>query len=173
VHAHALEGTFALAGDRSVRQDVGYGLRLLADIASRALSPGINDPTTAVQCVDALGALLVELARRRMPSPLVAMEHGGRVYVPHPSRADLVALAFEEIIDAAGGFARVQRAVLDACRALVDGAPDAAATCELPTLFARMEHVVDRAGWYARDRSELHTAIHTVRERLSSDARSA
>ena len=167
-HADALDGAFALSGDRTIRQDVAYGLRLLADIASRALSPGINDPTTAVQCVDELGALLSELGKRPNPRALVEVDHGTRVYVPRPSRAELVALAFDEIIEAAGGFARVQRAIVDACRALLEAAPRAAATCELPALLARMEHAVDRAGWYARDRSELFTAIHDVRERASS-----
>ena len=53
-----------LASERQMRQDVAFGIRQLVDIAERALSPGINDPTTATQCLDELHRIL----RRLVPS---------------------------------------------------------------------------------------------------------
>src|SRR5680860_1503802 len=50
--------------ERTMRQDPAYGFRLLADIAEKALSPAINDPTTAVQAIDRLQDLLGRVARR-------------------------------------------------------------------------------------------------------------
>ena len=48
-------------------QDVEYALNQLVEIAVRALSPGINDPFTAMQCVDQIGTSLAQLAERRIP----------------------------------------------------------------------------------------------------------
>ena len=56
---------FVLARQRTIDQDPAFALRMLVDIAIRALSPAINDPTTAVQALDRIEALLVEL----VPAP--------------------------------------------------------------------------------------------------------
>ena len=52
-----------------MEQDAAFGLQQLVDVALKALSPGINDPTTARMCIDRLGALLGWLASRRFPDP--------------------------------------------------------------------------------------------------------
>jgi uncharacterized membrane protein len=84
--------------ERTFEQDPKYALRLLVDIAIRALSPAINDPTTAVQALDQIGDLLLRPSRRRL-------EIGGfrdragrlRVIVPFPTWDDFLGLAFGEI----------------------------------------------------------------------------
>lgn len=53
---------FTLARERSMEQDMTYGFRRMVDIAERALSPGVNDPTTAVQCIDELHDILRRMA---------------------------------------------------------------------------------------------------------------
>lgn len=83
----------ALGGERSMEQDPAFGIRQLVDIASRALSPGVNDPTTAVHVVDRLHDLLRRLADRRLV-PNGAVE---RVRLNEPTWSDLLALAIEEI----------------------------------------------------------------------------
>ena len=62
--------------ERTLTQDVGFGLRQLVDIADRALSPGTNDPTTAVQSVQELHRVLRYLVTCIEPSPYIA-EDGG------------------------------------------------------------------------------------------------
>jgi uncharacterized membrane protein len=64
-----LNRRFALGRDRTLQQDPEYGVIQLSDIAVKALSPGINDPTTAVTCLDTLGSILRHLAGREIPSP--------------------------------------------------------------------------------------------------------
>jgi len=64
--ARKLNAAFSLGRERSMAEDVGFGLRQLVDVALKALSPGINDSTTAIHCVDALGAILSHLAPRRV-----------------------------------------------------------------------------------------------------------
>jgi uncharacterized membrane protein len=58
----------ALGRDRSLRQDVAFGVRQIVDVAERALSPGVNDPTTAAQAIDALHSVLRRAVQRRVPS---------------------------------------------------------------------------------------------------------
>ena len=57
-------------GDRTMQQDISFGLRRLVDIAERALSPGINDPTTAVQVIDQLHDILRRMVIARDPYPV-------------------------------------------------------------------------------------------------------
>lgn len=75
-----------LGSERSLRQEIGFGLRQLTDIAERALSPGINDPTTALQVIDEVHRILRELVVREMPSPYVA-DADGVVRVVHRPQA--------------------------------------------------------------------------------------
>jgi len=67
---------FVLARQRTVDQDPAFALRMLVDIAIRGLSPAINDPTTAVQALDRIEALLTELALRH-PGPSVVVDGDG------------------------------------------------------------------------------------------------
>ncbi len=60
---------FALGNQRTFVQDIDFGVSQLVEIAIRALSPGVNDPFTAMTCVDHLGSALCRLAKRDIPSP--------------------------------------------------------------------------------------------------------
>ncbi|MCB9540481.1 MAG: DUF2254 domain-containing protein [Myxococcales bacterium] len=68
--ADHLRAAFVVGRHRTPEQDCAYGIRKLVDMAMRALSPGINDTTTAVMCVDYLSAILVRLAGRPTPPAL-------------------------------------------------------------------------------------------------------
>lgn len=84
--------------ERTMRLDVAFGLRQLVDIAERALSPGVNDPTTAVQCMDRIHDLLRRMASRPVPAMRTGVYDGvTRAWAPAPSFADLVQLGTEEI----------------------------------------------------------------------------
>lgn len=60
--------TFVFGPKRTPAQDVEYEIRVLAEIAMRALSPGVNDHYTAITCVDRLTAALAPILRRRIPN---------------------------------------------------------------------------------------------------------
>lgn len=66
--------------ERTAAQDVGFGLRQLADVAIKALSPGINDPTTAVHALSHISALLCQLATRDL-GPIVLRDDHNQVRV--------------------------------------------------------------------------------------------
>jgi len=89
---------FALGAERTFDQDPKYAIRLIVDIAIRALSPAVNDPTTAVQALDHLEDLLLRLGERRLEIGVVRDRAGElRLVVPYPSWEDFVTLAFDEI----------------------------------------------------------------------------
>ncbi|GGI68901.1 DUF2254 domain-containing protein [Pseudarthrobacter scleromae] len=83
--------------ERTNVQDVGFGFRQLVDVAARALSPGINDPTTAVHVIGHLSALLCRLAERN-PGPEHLVDDDGRVRVvlSHPGMQVFLSLAMDQ-----------------------------------------------------------------------------
>jgi uncharacterized membrane protein len=83
---------------RTIDQDPLYAMRLIVDIAIRALSPAVNDPTTAVQAIDQLDDLLRRVGRRQLDVGRVYDRAGAlRVVYPTPHWEDFLALAIDEI----------------------------------------------------------------------------
>lgn len=119
-HLHA---AVHVGRERSMDQDVGFGLRQLVDIAERALSPGTNDPTTAVQALDHLHDIVRRIATRVLPPRQRAADDGRLVLsVPQPRFADYLALAFDEIAHWGKDSPRIQRRVQIALRDIEDAA---------------------------------------------------
>lgn len=110
--------------ERTLYQDTAFGFRQLVDIAEKALSPAMNDPTTAVQCIDRLHDLLRRLAARPWPSGRYHDEDGDlRLVVPLPSWDDLVHLAFDEIRHYGIGSIQIPRRIRAALVDLKQAAP--------------------------------------------------
>ncbi len=98
ISEQALRKCIQLGEDRSFEQDPKYALRLVVDIAIKALSAAINDPTTAVQALDQIEDLLLRLGRRRLEVGVIRDSSGAlRLLLPHPSWEDFVVLALEEV----------------------------------------------------------------------------
>lgn len=92
-----LGGSIRIGYERTPTQDIGFGLRQLVDIAVRALSPGVNDPTTAVHALSHISAVLAELDRMPPEPPALADEHGIPRLVPSQHEfGDLLELAVEQ-----------------------------------------------------------------------------
>jgi uncharacterized membrane protein len=93
-----LRNGIALGNQRTFEQDPKYAIRLLVDIAIKALSPAINDPTTAVQTLDQIEDLLLRLGQRELEIGRYRDSDGKlRLIVPFPTWDDLLHLAFDEI----------------------------------------------------------------------------
>jgi uncharacterized membrane protein len=94
----ALRRCVKLGTERTFEQDPKYAIRLLVDIAIKALSAAINDPTSAVQALDQVEDLLLRLGRKRLSAGRAQDSRGNlRVLFPVPSWDDFVLLAFDEI----------------------------------------------------------------------------
>ena len=88
---------FGISRHRTIEQDAGFGIRQIVDIALKALSPGVNDTTTAISCIDNLGEILGEIARRNMPAPVRSKDGVPRVITLAPNFQDYVETAFDQI----------------------------------------------------------------------------
>lgn len=101
---------FQFGDERNYEQDPKYAIRLLVDVAIKALSPAVNDPTTAVQALDQIEDLLRRLGRKRLEIGEFRDESGTlRVVVPFPTWEDFLALAFDEIRFCGGTSVQVMR----------------------------------------------------------------
>lgn len=93
-----LRPAITFGSQRTFEQDPKYAIRLLVDIAIKALSPAINDPTTAVQALDQIEDLLIRLGRRRLEIGAFRDSKGNlRLLMRFPAWEDFLRLAFDEI----------------------------------------------------------------------------
>jgi uncharacterized membrane protein len=93
-----LRRAIQLEHQRTFDQDPKYALRLLVDIAIKALSPAVNDPTTAVQALDEIEDLLRRIGTCHLEVGEVTDEYGvSRLVFPAPTWEDFLSLAFDEI----------------------------------------------------------------------------
>jgi uncharacterized membrane protein len=105
-----LSRVLELGEERTFEQDPKYAIRLLVDIAIRALSPAINDPTTAVQALDQIGDLLLRIGGRRLEIGAYPDDSGQiRLIIPFPSWDDFLHLGFEEILSYGARSVQVMR----------------------------------------------------------------
>ncbi len=96
-----LAGAVALGTQRTTTQDVAFGIRQLTDVGLRALSPSVNDPTTAEEAILRTADLLRRVADRGLGVALV--DDDGRTVVvrPRPGWEDLIGVAFDQYVRAA------------------------------------------------------------------------
>jgi uncharacterized membrane protein len=96
--ADEINECFLVGAHRTPRQDAACAVFELVEVAVRALSPGINDPHTAIACIDYLGASLVRAAERAFPSPVRCDDSGEpRLYAKPFQFSDLLNAAVDEI----------------------------------------------------------------------------
>jgi uncharacterized membrane protein len=95
---HTIRRAFVLGPERTNHLDVELGVIELTDMAVKALSPGVNDPTTAILCLDRLAEVLLAAARREPPAQVRRNEGtAGTLILPRVEFADLVDTALDEI----------------------------------------------------------------------------
>jgi uncharacterized membrane protein len=96
--AAALRAAFDFGPSRTLQQDIEFGVLQIVDIALKAISPAVNDPSTAVSCVDQLSRILIRVASREPPESNLYDPPGVlRVYVPWMGFERLLDSAFEQI----------------------------------------------------------------------------
>lgn len=118
--AGTLRKSIVTAQERSVDLDPTFGIRQLVDIALRALSPGVNDPTTAVDVIHHLKTPVRTVLLSDAPRRVFTGPDERKVFLAYtPSRADYVHAAFSEIRLAAGGQPYVLGALIEVLSDLI------------------------------------------------------
>jgi len=121
----AILATIDLGPARTMEQDVEFGILQLVDIALKAISPAVNDPSTAINCIDQLTRILVRLAARE-PARATFFDPPGvaRLVLQELPFSRLVDVAFEQIVHYGKGdlavSIRVMRAFADIASSTTD-----------------------------------------------------
>lgn len=116
--AEAVRPLYLIDRYRTVDQDPSFGIQQIVDIALKALSPGINDTTTAVTCVDYLSAILARAGRRAPVSPRRLADGELRVIARGPTFETMLSDALEPVRRSASGNAAVLARMLSGIEAL-------------------------------------------------------
>jgi uncharacterized membrane protein len=165
----ALQAAYSIRRHRTVEQDSAFGIRQIVDMALRALSPGINDTTTAVMCVDYLTAILAQLASRKIPALHRYEGDALRVIAMAPTFEKLLADAFDQIRRNAEGNVSVMVRLLgglDAIASLTDSPHRRSALREHVQWIAEL---ADRTIKSAHDRTRIEGRLRRVREALEAE----
>jgi uncharacterized membrane protein len=109
--------------ERTLQQDVGFGLRQLVDIAERALSPGTNDPTTAVQALDQIHEILVCLSGRAIPAEEESTDPF--LITNEPTWDDFISMGLDEVRLYGKGSLQITRRIRNIIETLLAIAPPA------------------------------------------------
>ena len=93
-----LRSAFDIGPTRTLQQDVEFGVIQIVDIALKAISPAVNDPSTAITCIDQLGRIMIRFVNRSVPASLLCdPPHVVRVIIPRIAVENLLETAFEQI----------------------------------------------------------------------------
>ncbi len=156
---------YTVGHQRTTVQDAGFGVRQIVDVALKALSPGINDTTTAVTCVQYLSAILARLAARRLADP--RRTDGGtlRVIARGPTFSGMLGEAFDQIRRNADGNVAVLLALLEALEVVAARTRDAGRLNAVARQVELIAEVARRSVPSLPDREGIEAALerHTSR----------
>lgn len=169
--ADALAGPVVIGPKRTAAQDIDFAISALVEIALRALSPGINDPHTALTCIDRLTEALVEIIRRGDPPALVQDADGALRLIVRPADfAAVLGTAFNPVRHAGRDQAIVLRRLAEVAAVLagfVAGRP------QLEALERQAAALQDTATGPLEPlgRTEVDHALETLRRALAEAGR--
>ena len=148
----ALLSAVRLGRERTFEQDPKYPIRLLVDIAIKALSPAINDPTTAVQTIDQLEDLLRRLGAAELDAGYVADESSAlRLVFPTPTWEDYLTLAFDEIRQFGSGSVQVLRRLRSALVGLAESLPSEERAQAARRYLEHLDHGIEASPFDVED----------------------
>lgn len=120
----AVRNSVVIAGERTADQDLEFAITQLVEIALRALSPGINDPFTAIACIDHLSAALARIATRPPPASAFFDEDGVlRVRLDGTDFEGFLGTAFDQLRQISRGNAAVSIRLLEALARIAEVGP--------------------------------------------------
>ncbi|GAA0220555.1 hypothetical protein GCM10009539_02260 [Cryptosporangium japonicum] len=153
--------------ERTAVQDVAFGLRQLVDVTVKALSPGVNDPTTAVHGLGHIAALLCELARKDLgPRILTDSDDQVRVVLRRPSFTELLELAVAQPRRYGAKDPDVLSRLAMLLREVAWSTTDPEHHLAVATQVDRLAATIDRQDFDTTEHERLHGEIRAAREAL-------
>ncbi len=162
----AFHAAYSMGRYRTVEQDPAFGIRQIVDIAIKALSPGVNDTSTAVICVDYLTSIMARLASRVFPPVYRYEGETLRVVAIVPNFEGLLAESFDQI----RASAEVNVAILARMLSAIDSIGSLTLRPDyLRALDEQLECIAELAARTIKaphDRARLEMHLSKVRETL-------
>lgn len=158
----------AVSIHRTIEKDPGFGVRQMVDVAMKALSPGVNDTTTANICLDHLTVVLARLIQRRLPSPCRSTNGRLRMVIYGPFFADLLGECYEQIRQNAGGNVRVLAHLLHSIHTIAPLTRDRQRLMALRQQVELAAEVIERTVPAPADRGRLLEQCQRTRNFLDS-----
>lgn len=164
----ALNAAYSISSHRTVDQDLAFGVRQIVDMALKALSPGVNDISTAVMCVDSLTAILARLATRKFPALRRYHEDELRVIAMAPTFESLLSSAFDQIRRNAKGNVSVMSRMLGSLDVIARQTNSPCRRLALGEQVQRIAELAARTIDSAHDRARLEARLLCVRKALDA-----
>jgi len=164
----ALNAAYSIGRHRTVDQDPAFGIRQIVDVALKALSPGVNDTSTAVMCVDYLTSILARLAGRQFPPVLYYQGETLRVIAIVPSFEGLLAQAFDQIRSSAEENVAILGRLLGALHTIGSLTIRPSYLRALDEQLQYIAELADRTIEASHDRARLERRMSEVREILDA-----
>jgi len=166
----AINEAYSISIHRTVDQDPAFGVRQIEDIAVKALSPGINDTSTAVMCLNQLTAILAYIIGRRIPPSRLCKDGELRVIAIVPTFESLLADSFNQIRRNAAGNVAIMSCLLSA---LDNIASLTNSRCRRQALCKQMQWVAElaeRTIESPHDRTQIKRRLMALRETLEAES---
>jgi uncharacterized membrane protein len=165
----ALNSSYNISNHRTVEQDPAFGVRQIVDIALKALSPGVNDTSTAVMCIDYLAAILARLASRQLPSSRRYEEGELRVITIAQTFKSLLDDSFDQIRRSAEGNVAVMERMFGAIENIASLTTNPYRRRALCEQIQRIDELADRTIESAHDRARIEMRLTHLRQTLESE----
>lgn len=167
----ALNGAYGIDAFRTLDQDPAFGIRQLVDMALKALSPGINDSTTAQTCLDHIGVILACCARRKL-APRKRYDRNGRLRVLSIGIdfGQLTAFSFSQVAENAQGNTAVLLRLLDTIGKVGRACGESAQRAALLQQAETTGEIALRSAKSGAAREQLGARLHALREILAPDS---
>ncbi len=167
--AARLRQCFTIRTQRSMAQDAEFAVDQLVDIAVRALSSGVNDPTTAMQCIDRLGACMSQLGERQFPSPYRLDPQGClRIVAHHQGIESYLDAAFNQIRQNSRDTLSVMIRMLESFERMANHVKHESGRACLAEHARMVYEQATEAATAPRDRNKLEQRYEQVRRSLDT-----
>lgn len=159
-----LRDAWSFSAQRTLENDPGYGLRQLVDVALKALSPGINETTTGIMCINWIGVILVRMSGRRLPAQTISSDKRVRVLTHSPRMGDFIGMGLDQIRQSGVGNVAVQQRLLEVLLTLVNSRGSHA--CKQPVLrqAEAIEAMIAGNIPLDSDQEVLHELLKAIRD---------
>ncbi len=167
----SLRDCFALDRSRTIDQDPEFGVIQIVDIAVKALSPGVNDPRTAITCVDFLRGILRQIGSREIPTRYRVDDAGQlRIVARGTDFEQMVALALQPIRHYGAGDVTVVLAMLDCLSAVAAGVSAPSRRAVLRQQVIWLQHSVEERIQHPMELAEARRKIQQLLTELPQQA---